>query len=226
MLAGMEPDQELELLNRTRDEMRAAGNPFAEAVSDFIDRAVASREEDERVRGARTKARSRRQAAEDVDKAHVDWMTSPEGEVWARQARSALRRAGHKRGAAREALIKLFAGQDCALSIPEVEERLEFRRPVGRASIYRALEVLSDLDLLARIDVGDGVARYERAHDHDGDHHHHHLICDTCGLLIPFDDGPLELAIEGLSDRLGFETKGHEVTLRGTCEECKNGNTD
>jgi Fur family ferric uptake transcriptional regulator len=86
---------------------------------------------------------------------------------------------------------------------------------------------LTDLDLLVRLDAGDGVARYERAHDHDGDdHHHHHLICDTCGLLIPFDDDRLEVAIHELSDRLGFETKGHEVTLRGTCEECKDGAPD
>jgi Fur family transcriptional regulator, ferric uptake regulator len=223
MLVEMEPDQELELLYRTRDEMLAAGNPVAGRVSDLIARAVADREETERVRNARERSRSRTQAAEGRERPDADWMSTPEGEVWARQARSALRRAGHKRGAAREALIKLFAGEDCALSIPEVEERLEFRRPVARASIYRALEVLSDLDLLTRIDVGDGVARYERAHDHDGEHHHHHLICDTCGLLIPFDDDGLETAIEGLSARLRFETKGHEVTLRGTCEHCKNG---
>ena len=94
---------------------------------------------------------------------------------------------------------------------------------MARASIYRALEVLSDLGLLVRVDVGHGAARYERAYDHDEEHHHHHLVCDTCGLLIPFDDEHLELVIDGLSERLGFETKGHEVTLRGTCEECRLG---
>jgi Fur family transcriptional regulator, ferric uptake regulator len=146
---------------------------------------------------------------------------TPEAEAWSRQARALLRRAGHSRGAARDTLIELFADQDCASSVSEVEELLELRqRPVGRASIYRALEVLSDLGLLVRIDVGDGAARYERAHDHAGEHHHHHLICDTCGLLIPFDDDELEQAIDGASVRLGFDTKGHDVTLRGTCEDC------
>ena len=129
--------------------------------------------------------------------AQVPEPQSPEAEAWSRQARALLRRAGHSRGAARDTLIELFADQDCASSVSEVEELLESRqRPVGRASIYRALEVLSDLGLLVRVDVGDGVARYERAHDHGGEHHHHHLICDTCGLLIPFDDDELERAID------------------------------
>jgi len=152
---------------------------------------------------------------------------TPEAEAWSRQARALLRRAGHSRGAARDTLIELFADQDCASSVSEVEELLELRqRPVGRASIYRALEVLSDLGLLVRVDVGDGAARYERAHDHGGEHHHHHLICDTCGLLIPFDDDELERAIDSASDRLGFDTKGHDVTLRGTCEDCRVGASD
>jgi len=145
-----------------------------------------------------------------------------------RRTRSLVRQAGHNPWRPRgDTLIRLFAGQDCALSITEVEETLELQgRHVARASIYRALEVLSDLGLLARVDLGHGAARYERAYDHDEEHHHHHLICDTCGLLIPFDDEHLELVIDGLSERLGFETKGHEVTLRGTCEECRLGVSD
>ncbi len=140
---------------------------------------------------------------------------------WAEQARKVLHRAGHSKGAARDALIELFAAEECALSIPELEERLASRRPVGRASIYRALDLLHELDLLVRVDIGDGLVRYERVHLADEDHHHHHMICDSCGLLMAFDDDPLEAAINSLSDRHGFEAKVHEVTLRGTCAACR-----
>ena len=93
-------------------------------------------------------------------------------------------------------------------------------RPVGRASVYRALELLHDHDLVSRLDLGDGVARYEPV-DPGGEHHHHHLVCDQCGQLVPFDDLALERSINQLSRRLGFDTKEHEVTLRGNCPACR-----
>ena len=62
------------------------------------------------------------------------------------------------------------------------------------------LELLTELRLVQRIDVGQGVARYER-HRPDGDHHHH-LVCDCCGLVAPFEDPALEQAIERVSRSL------------------------
>jgi Fur family transcriptional regulator, ferric uptake regulator len=133
-----------------------------------------------------------------------------------------LRKAGHHRGAARDELIELLARQDCALSAIEIEAALRRGdrdcRPVGRASVYRVLELLHDHDLINRLDVGDGVARYELV-DPAGEHHHH-LLCDRCGQLVPFHDRGLERSIDQLSDRLGFNTKDHEVILRGDCPEC------
>lgn len=142
---------------------------------------------------------------------------------WAEHARTVLLRAGHHRGAARDKLIGLLARQDCALSALEIEDALRRdrrgRRPVGRASIYRVLELLHAHDLVNRLDLGDGVARYETT-DPAGEHHHHHLLCDQCGKLVPFHDPALEHSIDQLSDRLGFRTTDHEVTLRGDCPDC------
>lgn len=144
---------------------------------------------------------------------------------WAVHARQVLRRAGHHRGAARERLIDLLARQDCALSALEIEDGLRSvgagvgERAVGRASVYRALELLRDHDLISRLDLGDGIARYEPV-DPGGEHHHHHLVCEQCGQLVPFDDPALERSINQLSRRLGFDTKDHEVTLRGNCPDC------
>jgi Fur family transcriptional regulator, ferric uptake regulator len=157
--------------------------------------------------------------------------SEPDAQVqaWADRARVVARRAGHRRGRARDVLIELFAEEECALSVPEIEQRLADgllsgrNTPVGIASIYRAVELLQDLKLLTRIEVGDGVARYERAYVDRGNHdeHHHHMVCERCGLLIAFDDPELERAIDSLSKRLGFAATGHEVTLRGTCLECQ-----
>jgi Fur family transcriptional regulator, ferric uptake regulator len=135
-------------------------------------------------------------------------------------ARDVLARAGHHRGAARDKLIDLLSSQDCALSALEIEDTLRRDGSVARASVYRALDLLHDHELVTRLELGDGVARYEPA-DPDGRDHHHHLICEGCGQLVPFDDAGLERSIHQLSRRLGFVTKEHEVTLRGSCADCR-----
>ena len=143
------------------------------------------------------------------------------GQEWAEHAHGVLERSGRHRGAARERLIALFSQWGCALTAQEIEDLLrrnEEERPVGRASIYRALELLFEQQLITRLDLGDGIARYERA-DPAGEHHHH-LLCDGCGQLVAFDDPALERAIDRVSDRLGMRVNHHDVVLHGACPDC------
>src|SRR3954470_10900242 len=116
-------------------------------------------------------------------------------------AASQLTAAGHRRGGAREAVIELLDTQSCALTALEIEDALRDGRRVGRASVYRVLEELESLGLVSRVDVGDGVARYEP----HGPEHHHHLVCDGCGQLTPFQDDALEQAIRRLAERVSFD---------------------
>jgi Fur family ferric uptake transcriptional regulator len=138
---------------------------------------------------------------------------------WSEHAVQRLSGAGYRRGGARQAVIELLDEQPCALSALDIEDRLRERagRRVGRASIYRVVDELVGLDLLTRVDVGDGVARYEpQRHAH-----HHHLVCDGCGRLEPFEDDGLERAIRRLADRVSFDVSDHDVTLHGSCESCR-----
>jgi len=136
---------------------------------------------------------------------------------WSEHVHAKLARAGLKRGGARERVIELLAGQDCALSAIEIDGTLrDAGFPTGRASIYRTLELLVEHGLVERVEVGDGQARFERRRED----HHHHLVCERCGRLIAFDDPGLERAISRLSDRLGVRVSGHEVLLRGECASC------
>jgi Fur family ferric uptake transcriptional regulator len=145
------------------------------------------------------------------------------GSAWATYARGVLQQAGHHRGAARDELIELLARQDCALSAQEIEGALRRgdagARPVARASVYRVLELLQEHNLVKALELGDGIARYEIV-DPAGEHHHH-LLCERCGQLVPFHDEALEYSISLLSERLGFDTKAHEVILRGDCPGCR-----
>ena len=139
---------------------------------------------------------------------------------WAEHARAALRAAGMKPGAARATVIDVLGDQRCCLPVAEIHQEVVRRRPgSGIASVYRALETLTTLGLLHRVDLRSGAcARYEPAQP-SGDHHHH-LVCGDCGKVEPFSDDRLENAIDGVSQAADFSIDQHEVVLRGRCVDC------
>jgi len=146
--------------------------------------------------------------------------TTSQHSSWREHTLATLAGAGFRRGGARNAVVELLAAQDCALTAQEIDDRLRADgRAVGRASVYRILEMLTELRLVQRIDVGQGVARYEPLQP-SGDHHHH-LVCDRCGQVAPFADATLERAIERVSRRLSFSVAEHDVVLHGACRDCR-----
>jgi Fur family ferric uptake transcriptional regulator len=139
--------------------------------------------------------------------------------AWAELASDALASAGYRRGGARRAILDLLDEQACALSAVEVQAALaDRRREVSRASVYRVMEELEAIGVVQRVEVGQGVVRYEAAREGHG--HHHHLVCDSCGRLEPFSDEGLELAVERASARLALQVSEHEIVLRGACRSC------
>jgi len=147
---------------------------------------------------------------------------SPQDDGWRERATRALATAGYRRGGARQALLQLLDAQPCARSAVEIEDLLRRAAPAGRAvsraSIYRILDQLETLGLVSRLEVGQGVVRFEAVREGSG--HHHHLICDVCGTLTPFTDPELERAIDSLSRRVALTVSEHEVVLHGACSDC------
>jgi Fur family ferric uptake transcriptional regulator len=139
---------------------------------------------------------------------------------WVQRAEAALARAGRKRGGARRVLLELLSDQECALTAVEIEDALRARsaRAVSRASVYRILDELEALSLVQRVETGQAMVRYERVCEHD--EHHHHLVCDECGLVMPFSDPGLERAIDSLSRRVPLAVSEHEIVLHGACRDC------
>jgi Fur family transcriptional regulator, ferric uptake regulator len=137
---------------------------------------------------------------------------------WVEDALLRLADAGHRSGAARRAVLETLAANDCCLTAQEVfdESRASGRR-VGIASVYRVLELLLNLRLVQRVDLGGGVSRYE---PDLGGEHHHHLVCVECGEVHPFRDAGLESAIDVAARRLDYAVVDHDVVMRGRCPAC------
>src|SRR5699024_11565406 len=67
------------------------------------------------------------------------------------------------------------------LSAEEVFLLVKERAPeIGLATVYRTLELLSELTIIDKINFGDGVSRYDLRKE-GVDHFHHHLVCMECG---------------------------------------------
>jgi Fur family transcriptional regulator, ferric uptake regulator len=148
---------------------------------------------------------------------------------WTERAEATLAAAGHRRGGARRALLELLDGQECALTAVEIEDALHARgkgaggrpqigRRVSRASVYRILDELEQVGLVQRVETGQAMVRYERVCERE--EHHHHLVCDECGVVMPFSDAGLERAISKLSERVPLAVSEHEIVLRGACRDC------
>jgi Fur family ferric uptake transcriptional regulator len=138
---------------------------------------------------------------------------------WGEHAQSVLRESGFKPGQARAAVIEALGDQTCCLSVQEIHDLVRQRRArVGIASVYRALETLTELGLVHRLELGSGGAHYEPA-EPSGDHHHH-LVCGECGKVEAFSDDRLEHAIDTVSQTAAYRIQAHDVVLRGRCESC------
>jgi Fur family transcriptional regulator, ferric uptake regulator len=139
--------------------------------------------------------------------------------TWGEHARTVLRESGFKPGRARSAVIEVLGDQACCLSAQELHDLLRRRRAgVGIASVYRALETLTELGLVHRLELGGGGAHYEPA-EPSGDHHHH-LVCDDCGKVEAFSDERLEHVLDNVSRTAAFRIDDHDVVLRGQCGAC------
>ena len=89
---------------------------------------------------------------------------------------------------------------------------------VHRASVYRALEALTDAGIVQHVHLGHGATAYHLA-DEAGEHLH--LQCEVCGAVL---DAPVQV-LGSVRRRLlreqGFALDATHVALSGTCSTCR-----
>src|SRR5215217_6027974 len=121
-----------------------------------------------------------------------------------------IRACGHKATPQRLAVLAAIAAEQ-----HQSLEGIRARCPeVGMVTVYRTLDLFSELGLVRRLDLGDG-ARYELAEDH-----HHHLICEDCGTVAEFEQCPLDVQRLPQIGR-GFEVRAHSLEVYGRCPDCR-----
>lgn len=133
-------------------------------------------------------------------------------------ALAALREAGGRVTEGRRAIVNaVLAGEDHHVTADELATALRADHPtLAVSTIYRTLEALEDLGIVARVDLGQGRAVY-----HPIDHAHHHLVCSTCGAVEEVTEAALAPLAIDLEARVGFVLAARQLTLTGTCRRCR-----
>lgn len=133
-----------------------------------------------------------------------------------------LEASGKRLTPQRELIIKTFLQRPGErLSADEVYQVVhqEFR-DVGMATIYRTLDILTQLKIITQVGRNDGRIRYEIDLASASAHQRHHLQCVRCGRLEEFQEDLLSQLEETLRDKRGFVVLDHEVKFYGTCYDC------
>jgi Fur family ferric uptake transcriptional regulator len=129
----------------------------------------------------------------------------------------ALDQAGYRLTRPRLALAELVDAQDGHFTAADLFRIARARRlGVSRATLFRLVELLTELRLLERVDLPDGEHAYVRC----APRHHHHVICTRCGRASEIDDAAIAGAVAEISRATGYRIDTHRLELFGRCWRC------
>jgi Fur family ferric uptake transcriptional regulator len=130
----------------------------------------------------------------------------------------ALTDAGVRSTEPRRAVAELIAGREGHFTARDiVDDAAAQHLGIGRATVFRALDLFVDLGAVERLDLPDGEHAYVACRPT----HHHHIVCSTCGRSVEFDDtGLAERIARDVEARTGYRVDQHRLELFGTCPDC------
>lgn len=129
-----------------------------------------------------------------------------------------LRRQGYRLTPQRRTVIDTIVHSQGHLDAEDIFRRALGQRPgLSRSTVYRTLEFLEGLGLVAGADLGEGRVRY---HFRDQGHHHH-LVCQVCGGVVELEEAALLPLKASLLRDTGFAVELSHLALFGRCASCR-----
>ena len=131
--------------------------------------------------------------------------------------RALIRNAGSRATPARIAVMQKLRAATSPMTHAGIAELLV---PLGfdKATVFRNLSDLTDIDLVARTELGDRVWRFESIDPDDPDKSSHpHFVCTACGLVQCLE--PMEFT-SGSKRKAGAIGKITDILLKGECADC------
>lgn len=133
--------------------------------------------------------------------------------AWENDVLRSLNEQGCRMTGPRRLIVRTIASR----REPFTAEQLVAELPdVGRATIYRTLDMLAASHWLARIHHDEGDHAYLPAHPHQ-----HQLVCTRCGTAVAFNTCDLDGILSQLGKSTGFVIQGHALEAFGLCGQCQ-----
>ncbi len=94
--------------------------------------------------------------------------------------------------------------------------------PVGKATLYRFLDVLVSTGDLRKYITSEGEkACYQYVDEETGCHEHYHLKCIECGKLIHVDCSAIDEIQQHIEQHHNFNVDKSRIVLYGPCSDCQ-----
>ena len=118
-------------------------------------------------------------------------------------------------------IAQILFGTHRHVSADEILAQLQAERsPIGKATVYRTLDLLLRAGLIREHDFGEGFRRYEPRPTRP---RHEHLVCTRCGKVIEFESQEIERIEADVAALHGFRPSHHRLEVYGHCEDCQQG---
>jgi Fur family transcriptional regulator, ferric uptake regulator len=129
----------------------------------------------------------------------------------------ALRRAGGRVTTARRLVVETLLSTHEHLTADDVASRIHGDHPeVHLSTVYRTLDALESIGLVAHTHVGHGPAVYHVSVPHE----HQHMVCEKCGGVVDIPAASLDDLCTRLRAEYGFELHIGHFALLGHCRGC------
>lgn len=129
-----------------------------------------------------------------------------------------LKKHGCKLTNARRIVLEVMFNEEQHLNSAEIIEHVKKRNAkIGRASVFRALELFTELEIIRPTNYDAQMPRYVVM---EGDGHHAHLVCRQCKQVFDLGDCRLEAVLNQFVEENQFELTGHLLELYGLCRKC------
>jgi Fur family ferric uptake transcriptional regulator len=128
-----------------------------------------------------------------------------------------VRASGGRSTHARRLLVSALFARDDHMTAEELASEVHAVAPdVHLSTIYRNLEDLEALGVIAHAHSGHGPTTY-----HLAGRGHGHLVCQSCGDTIDVPDTLFRTLLRLADETYGFAVDPHHTAISGRCEACR-----
>ncbi len=131
---------------------------------------------------------------------------------------AALEDAGFRITGQRRQVVAAIDRKDGGFTAEDIANELD---GVGRATVYRTLKLLVNVDVICKLALPDGTPMYSPSRVE----HHHHSVCTSCGAVEEFRDTTVERVLRSLTREIEGEIVGHRMEVFIRCQRCLSNDT-